>query len=157
MTVAPVDELDDFSNVHPGVLAAIAWNAEHHQPRDLAWLYRYWLGAQNLRTTMIRLGFSDHDEHKLIVEAVAAIARGARRERHEHRKTGLAKIQFEPEYSPPASSGLPPTISAGDLMSVLASARTIRRLRKHTPKTLTSDALARCDLFVRRLIAEHPI
>lgn len=148
MTDAPVDDLAD---VHPDILAALAWNEARYN-----WLDRYWLDAQNLRSSLIRLGFTNKDDQKLIVEAVATIARAARRERTEHLKTGLAGINFQPKYSPPAASGLPPTISAGDLKRVLESARTIRRLRKRTPSTLSRKALWRCRLFIKRLIAERP-
>lgn len=148
MTDAPTEDLED---VHPAILAALTWNQERY-----GWLDGYWLDPQNLRTTMIRLCFRDKDDQKLIVEAIATIARAARRERIEHRKTGLARIEFQPKYSPPASSGQPPTISAGDLKRVLESARTIERLRKRSPQTLSRKALFRCRLFVDRLIAERP-
>lgn len=111
-----------------------------------------WLDAQMLRRTIMDAGFTDHVEHKLVIELVSDIARTARTERSQHHDNLLASLEFQPKLSPPATSGQPPTINLADLAKVLGDEDSLDRVRELHPTTATSEALSLCKSYVIRAI-----
>lgn len=142
MTVAPADDLGD---IHPDILAAI----ESNDKNDRA-LATIWLDAQSIREWIPRLGFTQEDDRKLIIEAWAAVGRSARTARGESSNDTLAAIQFG-SHSPLGVDELPPKISAADFGMVITSQAPLEHARKTYEHALRDEAIEVCEEFIGRL------
>jgi hypothetical protein len=149
MTDAPTDELDDLSDVHPDVVAALVDN--NRRRRQLA---RTWLSYENIVGQMVKLGFLNPDEQHLIIDAWNGCGRAARVARREQPETKLAKINFSVD-SPHPKHGQPPTISAADFDMVLNDDDELQRARTHHEHDLRPEAVAMARQFISRLKASQ--
>jgi len=114
---------------------------------------RTWLGEQEIRSWLDKLGFNDAPERRLVIEAWEDIGWAARLARHEQPDSPLGRITFG-THSPKGVSGLAPTISLADFSMVISDEGLLdeaRRLRGS--ENLQPEAIDACDIFVGRLSA----
>lgn len=120
-------------------------------PHDL--LAKTWLGFQDLRRQLNKLGFSG-DDRQLIIDAVEAIGYSARIERGEHHDNKLAAMSFHP-LSPRARNGLPPDISLGHVAEVVNDPECCELVREHFATKFPVTVPDLLKEFIRRFEEDH--
>lgn len=145
MTDAPVDELDD---VHPDILAALAYAAEIERSLSMIWF-----GPQDLRSWLTSMEFTDAGECELIIGAVNGFARAARAQKVSHVDGELTKVMtLHDGFSPHPSLGLPPVTNALSIWQASRNISIVIEARAYQKRLLSPQAINLCRGFIQRIL-----